>query len=70
MFKIERHGNEIVVKGKGSGHGVGLNQMGALHLAKENEWSYQEILDFYYPATKICQRRYAHDDNVEFSCAI
>lgn len=70
MFSIERRGNRFVVKGKGSGHGVGLNQTGALHLAKENAWSYREILDYYYPATKICQRQYSHDDNVEFTCAI
>lgn len=70
MFTIEKRGNRIVVKGKGSGHGVGLNQLGALHLAQENEWNYHEILDFYYPATKICQRKFSQEANIEFSCAI
>ncbi|PSO50207.1 MAG: amidase [Cyanobacteria bacterium SW_9_44_58] len=38
--------------GGGFGHGVGLSQMGARHLAKQG-WSAQEILSFYYPKTEI-----------------
>jgi len=38
--------------GGGFGHGVGLSQIGASHLAKQG-WSATEILSFYYPKTKI-----------------
>ena len=38
--------------GGGFGHGVGLSQMGARHLAKQG-WSAQEILLFYYPKTEL-----------------
>jgi SpoIID/LytB domain protein len=38
--------------GGGFGHGVGLSQYGAHHLAKLG-WNAQQILDFYYPATKL-----------------
>jgi stage II sporulation protein D len=41
-----------VVSGGGYGHGVGLNQYGALGQAKANR-GYRDILAFYYPGTEI-----------------
>ncbi|MDR9402710.1 MAG: SpoIID/LytB domain-containing protein [Halothece sp. Uz-M2-17] len=38
--------------GGGFGHGVGLSQIGANHLAQQG-WSAQDILSFYYPETEI-----------------
>lgn len=38
--------------GGGFGHGVGLSQIGAHHLAQQG-WSAQAILSFYYPETQI-----------------
>ncbi|PLZ06004.1 SpoIID/LytB domain-containing protein [Fischerella thermalis] len=38
--------------GGGLGHGVGLSQTGAQHLAKLG-WSNAKILEFYYPGTQI-----------------
>ena len=38
--------------GGGFGHGVGLSQKGSYNLAQLG-WSAQEILEFYYPGTKI-----------------
>lgn len=38
--------------GGGFGHGVGLSQIGAHHLAREG-WSAKEILSFYYPETDM-----------------
>ena len=35
-------------KGRGRGHGVGMCQLGALHLAQKG-WSYKKILKYYYP---------------------
>ena len=41
-----------VLTGGGYGHGVGLNQYGALGQAKANR-SYRDILAFYYPGTEL-----------------
>ena len=41
-----------VVTGGGYGHGVGLNQYGALGQAQAGR-SYHDILSFYYPGTEI-----------------
>lgn len=38
--------------GRGSGHGVGLCQVGAEVMGEEDR-SYHEILAFYYPGTRI-----------------
>jgi len=45
-------GDEIVFAGRGSGHGVGLCQVGAEVMGEEGR-SYHEILSFYYPGTRI-----------------
>ena len=52
-FTVSITGNrEVVLNGKGYGHGVGLCQWGALEQSVEGK-SYEEILSFYYPGTKI-----------------
>ena len=43
-----------VLSGGGYGHGVGLNQYGALGQAKANR-TYQDILAFYYPGTTLAK---------------
>ena len=43
-----------VLSGGGYGHGVGLNQYGALGQAKANR-SYRDILAFYYPGTTVAK---------------
>ena len=42
----------IQITGKGWGHGVGLSQWGAKALAEQG-WSYQRILEHYFPGTRI-----------------
>jgi stage II sporulation protein D len=39
-------------EGKGYGHGVGLDQWGALEMAL-NDKDYREIVSFFYPGTEI-----------------
>lgn len=51
-FKISKRGTAFVFTGKGSGHGVGLSQWGARGMA-EKGYSYDEILEHYYPGTRI-----------------
>ncbi len=46
-FSIDQQGEYIYFNGRGYGHGVGLCQEGAMHMAYLNK-SYKDILNFYY----------------------
>ncbi|PJZ68244.1 stage II sporulation protein [Leptospira perolatii] len=46
-FGIKRDSDGFLVKGMGSGHGVGLSQWGSYGMAKQN-YTYAEILRHYY----------------------
>lgn len=52
FFYITASGSTISVKGKGSGHGVGMCQVGVLRLARAG-WTYEPILQYYYPGTSL-----------------
>jgi stage II sporulation protein D len=41
-------GNEVMLYGKGFGHGVGLCQEGAMQMAKKG-YTFDQILTYYYP---------------------
>ena len=43
---------DVSFTGRGSGHGVGLCQIGAEVMGEEGK-SYREILAYYYPGTKL-----------------
>ena len=51
-YDISDHGDRVVFHGRGSGHGVGLCQVGAEIMGEEGH-SYREILAFYYPGTHL-----------------
>ncbi len=51
-FNLIQRGYDIIIKGKGFGHGVGMCQYGARELSKMG-WNYEKIVKFYYPGTKI-----------------
>jgi stage II sporulation protein D len=51
-YEVSNRGNKIVFHGRGSGHGVGLCQVGAEIMGEEGH-SYREILAFYYPGTHL-----------------
>lgn len=51
-FSIELVGDNINIKTKGYGHGVGLSQYGALGMAMKG-YSYRDILKHYYVGTNI-----------------
>lgn len=55
-FEINIDGDKIDLCGRGWGHGVGLCQVGAARMAAEGA-SCGEILQFYYPGTKITELR-------------
>ena len=43
---------QVIIKGKGFGHGVGLCQWGAIGQSREGI-GYEEILEHYFPGTEI-----------------
>lgn len=51
-FKMFKNGDQILLRGSGQGHGIGLCQAGAKAMALEGA-SYQQILSHYYPNTTI-----------------
>ncbi|MAC95878.1 MAG: hypothetical protein CMC96_10280 [Flavobacteriales bacterium] len=51
-FGVEHRGNEVLLKGRGYGHGVGLCQEGAMEMA-ERGYNYAEILHYYYKGVHI-----------------
>jgi len=51
-YDVQVQGDKIVFHGRGSGHGVGLCQVGAEVMGEEGH-SYREILAFYYPGTRL-----------------
>lgn len=52
-FDIEKfQAHKWLLKGRGWGHGVGLCQIGAAHMALKG-FNYREILSFYYPGATI-----------------
>ncbi len=46
-FKVELDGDEVVLKGKGYGHGVGLSQDGAIEMSRKG-YGYKSILMHYF----------------------
>ncbi len=51
-YDVSNASDSVVFHGRGSGHGVGLCQVGAEVMGEEGH-SYREILSFYYPGTKL-----------------
>ncbi len=52
FFSIENNGKELIFKGKGFGHGVGLCQEGAMEMARVG-YTYVDILHFYFQQMNI-----------------
>lgn len=52
LYDVSDEGTRVMFHGRGSGHGVGLCQIGADIMGEEGH-SYREILAFYYPGTKL-----------------
>jgi stage II sporulation protein D len=52
LYELTDSGDRILFEGRGWGHGVGLCQAGAARMGEDGR-RYREILDFYYPGTKL-----------------
>ncbi|HET8999127.1 MAG TPA: SpoIID/LytB domain-containing protein [bacterium] len=55
MFVMTRDGSEVAFSGRGSGHGVGLDQWGARALALKG-YTFEQILSYYYTGIAIERR--------------
>jgi len=55
MFVMTRDGSEVAFAGRGSGHGVGLDQWGARALALRG-YTFEQILSYYYTGIAIGRR--------------
>lgn len=53
-FSVLPEGSNVVLKGKGYGHGVGLCQEGAMAMAADG-FTYNQIISFYYTGVRISQ---------------
>ena len=51
-FDVDYDGDDIVLHGRGWGHGVGLCQIGAAVMASRG-YTYQQILEHYYPGSTL-----------------
>ncbi len=51
-FTINKNNQNIEIKTKGYGHGVGMSQYGALAMAKKG-YKYDEIIKYYYSGVEI-----------------
>ncbi|MFZ0311846.1 MAG: SpoIID/LytB domain-containing protein [Candidatus Korobacteraceae bacterium] len=51
-YDVSDDGDSLIFNGRGSGHGVGMCQIGAEVMGEEGH-SYREILSFYYPGTRL-----------------
>lgn len=52
FFSCYPEGDQVVIRGKGFGHGVGLCQEGAMKMAKSG-YSYEQIANFYFPGIRV-----------------
>jgi stage II sporulation protein D len=52
FFSLTVVGNQVVIKGRGYGHGVGLCQEGAMVMAARGH-DFRQIIGFYYPNTRV-----------------
>lgn len=51
-FDMKKKSDKIIMNGHGYGHHLGLCQWGAREMVRDG-WSYQRILQFYYPGTQF-----------------
>ncbi len=52
FFNVNPDGMNVLVKGRGYGHGVGLCQEGAMRMARYG-YNYQQIAVYYFPGIHL-----------------
>jgi len=56
-FAVDMEGGQVVVRGKGYGHGVGLCQWCARIMAEKQSMQYRSILQYFFPGTTLSKIR-------------
>ena len=52
FFSVYKSGDEVILCGRGFGHGVGMCQEGASEMARKG-YNYQQVIQFYYKGVNI-----------------
>ena len=55
FFSVKAKGNNLIISGRGYGHGVGMSQEGAMNMAILG-YGYQDIIKFYYKNVTVQKR--------------
>jgi len=66
FFNLYESGDNMVIKGRGFGHGVGLSQQGAMRMASLG-YSYKQILSFYFTGIHVVEFKKVRFFNEEIS---
>lgn len=53
VFSVTEDEANYYIQSRRYGHGVGMSQRGAEHMAGYHGWDYKQILQFYYPGTRL-----------------
>jgi SpoIID/LytB domain protein len=53
LFEVSVSSDRAVFQGRGYGHGVGMAQIGALEYARQLNWTFSQILLFYYSGATL-----------------
>ena len=56
FFSCFPEGDEVVLRGRGFGHGVGLCQEGAMKMARSG-YTFDQIITFYFPGAVVCDEQ-------------
>ena len=60
IMSIRETDSAFTLESRRYGHGVGMSQRGAQQMAGAYDWTYQQILRFYYPGMEIKTLNYSH----------
>lgn len=60
IITVVEKDQSFVIESRRYGHGVGMSQRGAQTLAGTYKWTYEQILNFYYPGMNLRKTAYSH----------
>ena len=58
LITVEETENAFLIQSRRFGHGVGMSQRGAQRMAGAYQWTYDQILRFYYPGLQVEKKQY------------
>lgn len=60
LMTVRESENAFILESRRYGHGVGMSQRGAQWMAGKYNWTYEQILRFYYPGMQLKQIKYTY----------